>query len=145
MTETRICCQQGRLYASEQTVSRGAELTKEGVRELVDRLRDTSWWEQNVPMVEYVEVFMAPRNGRGSVGGWFPDEACGVLEMHPDHLCELYVCHELAHVLAKAQWESNAHDPMFARMYLIIVSLLLGPEMYKALYDAFVRDGIDFA
>lgn len=67
------------------------------------------------------------------------------MEMSPDHLCELFVCHELAHVLAKAQWGASGHDPQWARMYLQLVYLVMGSVAYKALYDAFVRDGIDFA
>lgn len=66
MTETCTRCQQYEAYASEGTVFRGRELTMAGARELVDRLRDTDWWEKNVPGVLFVES----RSPRRAMGPW---------------------------------------------------------------------------
>ena len=58
------------------------------------------------------------------------------------HWNELVVVHELAHVLAHARFNSQAHDPSFARVYLELTFLIMGSEVYYQLYDAFTRDGI---
>lgn len=136
-------CQQYALYESEGTVPRGRDLDLDGVREFVDRLRDEDWFRERFPMVDYVEV--GGRGGRGdSVGGWFPDAGAGRIEMADGHLCELYVCHELAHVLAAARYGNGSHSPWFARIYATLVFLGMGSAAYAKLAAAFDRDGIDW-
>lgn len=138
--------QQRALYQSEETVPGGRSLTIDEARTFVNGIRDTSWWQRTVPQIRYVEV--EPRKGPRdcSCGGWDPGRAAGVIEMLPEHLTELFICHELAHVIAAAFYGTSCgHDPRFARFFLSIVRVALGPDRYMELYDAFTRDGIDFA
>jgi hypothetical protein len=143
-----VRCQQDELYRSEETISQGRPLTQSEIRALVDRVRDSEWWERNVPQVRYVEVFFRERSREGSVGAWDRVRGCGVMEMAPCHMAELPIIHELAHVVADALWGNGrgcGHDPRFARTYLNLVYVAFGSERYLELYEAFTRDGIDFA
>lgn len=137
-----MICQQHEAYASEGTVPRGRELTLPDVRRIVDDLRESAWFRERFPNVAFIEV--GGRDGRrDSVGGWFPEMGAGRIEMADGHLCELVVCHEIAHVLAAARYGSNAHDPCWARVYLETVFQVMGSAAYLALFEAFERDGID--
>jgi putative metallohydrolase (TIGR04338 family) len=139
-----MSCQQYELYAAERHAPRGVEFTSvESMQRYVDALRDTWWWQLWYPQVLRVEVGAAPARGRGSCGGHHAHNRAGRVEMHPNHWCELYLMHELAHVLAAARFGSQAHCPYFARVYLELVALVV-PWSYLALYHAFTAAGIDF-
>lgn len=137
------CSQQYELYAAEREGTRGRQFaTVKEMQAFVDALRDTWWWQRYYPKVLHVEVGRAPRNGRGSVGGWFAENNTGRMEMHPDHWCEQYVLHELAHVLAAYRYGSKAHCPWFARVYLELVYEVQGADAFVALHAAFDRHSI---
>lgn len=136
-------CQQFQLYAAEHNVPHG--MTFFHAPELqgwVDALRDEPWWERFYPNVLRVEAAFV--RGPGSVGGWFPARGSGRIEMGPDHRCELYVCHELTHVLAAARYGSQAHCPWFSKVYLELTYLVMGSGAWSALRHAFVAAGIEF-
>lgn len=107
------------------------------IQSFVDALRDTWWWRRWYHKVLYVEVGKADGRGRSSVGGWFPENNTGRIEMLPVHWCEQFVLHELAHVLAAARYSSQAHCPWFARVYLELVSSVQGRAAFLALHKAF--------
>jgi putative metallohydrolase (TIGR04338 family) len=92
-------------------------------------------------IVERVEVGKARKNG-GSVGAYEKDKNAGRIEMAPVHWNELFVLHELAHVLAKALYESKSHDPAFARTYLQLVFCVMGSTTYEALQSRFNQLGV---
>lgn len=136
-------CQQMQLYAAEWGVPGGHEF--DSVPELqgwVDALRDEPWWDRFNPQVLRVDVGSRP-NGSGSVGAWFPEQRSGRIEMEPNHMHELVVLHELAHVLAGARHGSTAHDPWFARTYLEIVSLVMGSSAFDRLRASFDEHNVD--
>lgn len=138
-----ITCQQDELYAAEHTVPHGKVIQPGDLQDWVDALRDLPWWDRNFPQVLRVECHVLTTNKNGSVGGWYPQDGCGVIEMAPVHLNEMIVCHEVCHVLAAAGYNSHAHDPWFARTYLELLSQVR-PDLYVNLYDAFTKGGIDF-
>jgi len=139
------CTQQHELYAAERRVwSKGREFADPAeIQRFVDGLRDTWWWRMWYPKIRRVEAYSRPVNSRGSVGSWHPELGAGKIEMMRVHWNELVVLHELAHVLAAARYGSTSHDPAFARVYLELVALVMGPEAYTELYEAFGRDGIE--
>lgn len=136
-------CQQFELYASEATVPQGRGLAAGELQAYVDELRESDWWRRNFPQVLYVEA-RAKSGGAASVGGWFEDKGAGAIDMLPCHMTELYVLHEISHVLAAARFGSHSHDPWFAQTYLQLVYTQMGSEAYGALVAAFDRGGIDY-
>jgi putative metallohydrolase (TIGR04338 family) len=64
--------------------------------------------------------------------------------MLPAHRNELIMLHELSHVLASRLNGSKAHDPFFARTYVTLVYLVLGPAAWLQLEAAFKRHGVDY-
>lgn len=138
--------QQFALYDSEQTTNRGQHFTTwdelEGwVRE---NMLDAPWWHEQFPWVRGIEIpRIVRRDGEGSVGAYFADDQTGQIEMHRDHWCAKYLCHEVAHVVSAAQG-STSHDPIFARNYMTLVYLTMGSESFVELREAFIRDGIEF-
>jgi len=134
-------CQQFTLYRAETDVPRGRALSTEVLQSYVDAVMSEPYFEANFPMVGRIEARSLP-GGNASVGGYM-GEGFGVIEMLPVHHCELFVLHELSHVLAEARYGSKSHDPWFARTYLELVSVVMGPVAYQALRDAFDADGID--
>ena len=140
---TECSCQQFELYSAEQQI-RSRPVPAADLQRFVDDLRETSYWERNFPNVRRIECHVRRSNGKGSVG-WFEKELdCGVIDMAPVHLTELYVLHEVSHVLASARYGSQAHCPWFARTYLELASVHLPSETYLALQASFDRGGIDY-
>lgn len=137
------CCQQDELYRAEETVRfRGRSFTTAAeLQRWVDDLRERPWWERFYARVLRVEATFIP-SGKGSVGAWFPDRRSGRIEMLPEHRNELYVCHELTHVLAAARYGSQAHCPWFARVYLEVVYEVMGPAAFDDLHEAFHDGGV---
>ncbi len=140
---TETTCQQFELYAAETTANLGRAIAPGALQAWVDDLRDLPYWQRNFPEVLRVECHVRRTDRDGSVGGWFPDDGCGQIEMAPCHLTELYVLHEVSHVLASARYSSRSHDPWFARTYLELVFARLGSEAFGALCGAFNARGID--
>lgn len=137
--------QQFNVYAAEAEVTiRGTYFADEAeVQRFVDDLRGTPWWDDLYPDLLRVEVRVVP--GRNdSVGIFSPNDEAGFMEMLPIHLNELFVLHELSHVLASYRYGSRSHDPWFARTYLETVNRVMGSETYTLLYESFVKLGIDF-
>lgn len=143
MAASAHTCQQFELYAAEGTADRGQRIAPGDLQAWVDDLRELPYWQRNYEEVLRVEAHVLRSDKDGSVGGWFPENGCGQIEMAPCHLTELYVLHEVAHVLASARYSSHAHDPWFARTYLELVSARLGGAVYEELYQAFTARGID--
>lgn len=141
--------QQSDLYRAEEEAL--AELPQElrkkwseqEAQARVDEWRDLPWWGERFPMVRRIEVYERNHGKAGSCGGFFPEASAGVIDMAPQHMNPLFVCHETAHVLSEARFNSQAHDPWFARTYLHLVYLTMGSEAYISLYKAFERHGID--
>lgn len=136
-------CQQFELYAAEGTVDQGQAIAPGALQAWVDDLRDLPYWQRTFPQVLRVETHVRRSDKDGSVGGWFEKDGCGQIEMAPVHLTELYVLHEVSHVLAEARYGSHAHDPWFARTYLELVAARLGGRTYEELYRVFTERGID--
>jgi putative metallohydrolase (TIGR04338 family) len=138
-------CQQFQLYAAELYASEGRKFANiEEVQAYVDTLRDTPLWQRQYPQVHRVEVFGRPVSTKSSVGAWQPERGAGVIEMLDCHMSELYVMHELGHVLASARYGSRSHDPWFARTYMELVYQGMGSAAYASLRRAFVAAEIDF-
>lgn len=138
-----LSCQQLELYAAESSAAQGRTLQLRELQRYVDELREAPWWRRNFPRVLRVEAHVRDDSRRGSVGAWHEDKGAGLIEMAPDHLNELYVLHEVTHVLAAARYRSRSHDPWFARTYLEAVYTYLGSDAYEALRDAFDQGGVD--
>lgn len=137
-------CQQFELYAAERQVPEGRRFASvEEIQRFVDGLRDTWWWRQWYPQVLRVEAYKRPSRMKESVGSYSAANRAGVIEMLEVHWNELVILHELSHVLASARYGSRSHDPYFARVYLETVALVMGPDVYRALYDAFEAGGIE--
>ena len=138
--------QQDELYTAEERVAKGRTFTSiDEIQRFVDDLRDNQWWAaQGYWQVARIEVGRpSPKNERrGSVGAWYEDMNAGRIEMAQVHWCQLYILHEVAHVLAAALHGSKSHDPYFARIYLILVACSMGSASYTELLTAFERDGI---
>lgn len=137
------CCQQYGLYAAEMGVPKGTPISPVNLQAYVDDLRESSYWQRNFPQVLRIEAHALTADGNGSVGAWSQEDGKGIIEMAPCHLNELFILHEVAHVVSAARYSSQAHCPWFSRTYLELVSYYL-PESYPALYDSFVAAGIDF-
>lgn len=134
-----LLCQQDELYAAEREVPRGREFSDaEEIQGYVDALREEPWWPEPVRRVEVYD-----RLGEESIGGWHPEKAAGLMELADCHYWELFVLHELAHVLAEERYGSRAHDPGFARTYFELVYRVMGSDTYHALFMAFEDHGVD--
>lgn len=138
-------CQQGILYAAEETVLlRGRTFeTGDELQTYVDDLRDSPWWIAQYEQVLKVDACIRKSSAAGSVGGFKKEFGTGRIELAPDHCNELFVLHELAHVLAAARYGSKSHDPWFARTYLELVYGVMGSDAYLRLFEAFERAGVD--
>jgi putative metallohydrolase (TIGR04338 family) len=136
-------CQQFELYAAEGGVPSGRWFeTLDEMQIYVDELRETAVWRRQYANVLRIDAYQR-FSGDCSVGAWQEEMGGGVIEMLPCHMNELYVLHEVAHVLAGARYGSRSHDPWFARTYLEVVREGMGPDAYLALYRAFEAAGID--
>lgn len=139
--------QQGALYKSENDALYDPQfpmtgpLSLEEAQEFVDHMRHHPWWDENFPKVSRVEVY--EHAGGDSVGVYYPEMESGVADMSDRHMIQLYLCHEVAHVLAAARYGSRSHDPWFARTYLELVYLNMGSDAYHALYRAFEEHHIE--
>lgn len=134
-------CQQDELYSAERSITQGFEFhSVDEVQEYVDQMRDTPWWERNFSQVRRVEVIRWQK-GKADGGGYAGD-GIGVVPWHPAWH-ELIVVHEVTHALASARFQSHAHDPWFARVYLEAVWTYMGPDAYVALRRAFGKHGVD--
>jgi putative metallohydrolase (TIGR04338 family) len=139
-----MSCQQSELYGAEEQVPKGRSFaTVSQIQEFVDGLREHDWWQRNVPQVLRVEAYRQDGRRRFSVGGWSEEDGAGVIEMLEVHWNELFVLHEVSHVVTAARYGKNAHGPWFARTYLELVSVAMGPDSYAALKESFVEHGID--
>lgn len=138
-------CQQWELYAAESAIAAKTREFEDAadMQKFVDDLRELPYWERNFENVLRVEMRVVPGRAE-SVGTWDAEHSAGVCEMLPVHCCELYALHEVTHVLAAARYGSRSHDPWFARTYVELVSIVLGPERYLELAAAFDEHGVDF-
>ena len=138
--------QQDRLYAAEAAAGRatGPAVSAQDLQYFVDGLRELPWWDRTCPQVLRIEATVVP-NRKFSVGAWQGHRNCGVVEMLPEHLNQRPILHEVSHVIAAARYGSHAHDPWFARTYLELVALVMGPEAYLLLVSQFDAYGIDYA
>lgn len=141
--------QQFALYEAERLAPRGREfLSMDHVQEFVDGLRDTWWWDlfyiNRVKRVEVARGDMRCRTTQAGVGWYEPDKNAGRMEFTAiPH--ERLVLHELSHVLASARYGgSQGHFPTFARVYLEVVSLVMGPRVYTKLKHEFDLHSIDY-
>jgi hypothetical protein len=141
-------CQQDDLYRAEQGVPVGRSFeTQPEMQKWVDDLHNRLWhnhepWGDEFPNVVRIEAYFKSR-GSASLGGFKSDCNCGLVEMLPCHRNELILCHEIAHVLARARYGSCSHDPWFARTYLNLVYSAMGSETFYALWTKFKAAGID--
>lgn len=137
-------CQQFEMYAAEDRAIRGRDFeTLDEIQRWMDDLRDTPWWAIRHGAVRSVEIGDAPR--RGLVGPGLVAPGMVYMELRPDQMYERIVLHELAHALCQVKYgESCAHGPRFARMYLELVSLIMGADAYVSLRDEFDKDGIEY-
>ena len=137
-------CQQFELYGAEDKVPAGETISPDGLQRYVDQLRENPYWERAFgESILRIDAHVRPDSRDGSVGGYSRSGLSGSVEMAPVHLNELAILHEVAHVCASARYGSKAHDPWFARTYLELVSVFMGPVAYQALDAAFRADGID--
>lgn len=141
-----IRCQQDELYAAEADVTtRGMTFVDEDdAQTYLDALRDTWWWQRffwKAPA--RTEIYWRAR-GSSSVGSYDKAKDAGLLEMLPAHRCELFILHELAHVIAAAMHGSEAHDPEFARTYAVLVYCTLGSDTWLQLSRAFDKNNVEY-
>ena len=139
-----IRCQQFELYGAEEKMSTRGR-TFDDVSQMiryVNDLRDHRFFRLTYPEIKRVEVYGLSMRDTASVGGFDNDPTVAILEMHPLHFNELYLLHELAHPLARNRFGSNAHDPSFVRVYLELVSLMMGSDAYVELAQHFKDAGI---
>lgn len=135
-------CQQDELYRAEAGAPNGIDFHDIGeVRIFVQQMIDSSWWHERFPKVRGIRVERALKRD-GSVGAWFADDWSGQIEMSPDHWCAKYVCHEVAHVTAKAHSGNGSHGPVFARDYLEMVYRTLGSEVWMDLRQRLLDGGV---
>lgn len=138
--------QQEKLYVAERFGDRGETFT-----DLLDvaawvghAMLDQPWWPERFPCVRGIRVVAAGRR-HGSVGAWFADDCTGQVEMSPEHWSQQYLCHEVAHVCARAtDAESHGHDPVFTRIYLELVFRTMGEAAWRQLRDSFIAHQIEF-
>lgn len=136
-------CQQFELYAAQGDVPPGrAFASVEEMQAYADELRDLPVWRRQYRQVLRVDVFQR-HSCNESVGAWQEEMGAGVVEMLPQHWCELLLLHEVAHVLAHARYGSRSHDPWFARTFLELVREAMGADAYLALWRAFEAAGVD--
>jgi putative metallohydrolase (TIGR04338 family) len=137
--------QQDEIYAAERNIPRGRTFRRSAdAQEWLDGLRETWWWQKFFWQgPARTEVYWRSR-GSASVGSWDVRNDAGVLEMLPAHRNQLFILHELSHVLAAALNGSKAHDPFFARTYLTLVYLVLGVDAYLELQQSFEEHGVDY-
>jgi hypothetical protein len=137
-------CQQSEVYQAEKLgVARGREIatTAEAERFLRSVLDHPSWPLEH-PRVTAVRVEIQPDRPTDSGVGTF-DEAVGYGRIEMGRTCELYLLHELSHVLIAADHRANgAHGPYFCRQYLELVWRHLGSGAYQSLLDRFEEVGV---
>lgn len=134
--------QQETLYACERSVDVGRVYTSlEDVRRTVRWILDQEWAHENWPRVRAITVHQRDGRTSESVGAWFEDDLTGQVELLPVHWNDLFICHEVAHVLADSQG-SVAHDPIFVRAYCLLVYYVMGPIVWQDLRQRFLDAGI---
>lgn len=143
---TRVT-QQHALYASERRAPRGRQFDSQAEIQtwLNEEIVNSAWWQERYPKVKWVNCPTVKRSQRdGSVGTWYEDDWTGQIEMWEGHWNQLYLCHELAHVVGSSVG-AHGHDPAFARVYLELVYLIMGSGPFLELRNYFVEDGICFS
>lgn len=138
-------CQQGNLYRAESEVDPSVHFESiEDAECWINGVCETWWFRDNFPNVFRFQVSARDRRHNDSVGGYVSLDQVVVVNMHKTHLNGLIVCHEASHGLTEARYGHGAHSPWFARIYLELVVLTLGPKTYVELRDAFDRHDVDY-
>jgi putative metallohydrolase (TIGR04338 family) len=139
-------CQQDEIYEAEgEVLHRGMTFVDEDdAQTYVDALRDTWWWNTHFwAGPARVEIYWRS-GGNQSVGEYVKSKDAGLIEMVEEDRCELYILHEIAHVIAACIHGSEAHDPHFARVYAVLVYCTLGSGAWLELKRAFDKHGVDY-
>lgn len=145
MVSELMRCQQDAVYTAEVDLPPGRRFrTLQELQDWVDDLRGTWWWEMRYARVSRVEVGPTRKGAVSSVGWFEKDKWAGRIEMSRVHWNVRDVTHELAHVIASALHESQAHDPWFAREYINLVYLISGEEAWLRLAAAFREHGVNY-
>ncbi len=133
--------QQERLYDAERGAPTGEWLTEPEATRYVRRVIAQPWFHVRYPVVRHVEVKFV--SGERSRGGHLGD-GIGAVELVPSGRQELSLIHELAHAVTAATYGSDAHDPLYVRVFLELLARL-HPEAYLAVYAGCVREGVEMA
>jgi hypothetical protein len=107
-------------------------------------LRETDWWRDCIgEALLFVDV--RPVKGKWSSAHTDTVECRCDIALSPFGHNTLTVLHELSHGIARVLHYSESHDPWWARTYLEVVSLVLGPDAYVQLSEAFSARGVEVA
>jgi hypothetical protein len=138
--------QQADVYAAERTLSWPAWLgTIDDARLFLMNATETEWWSECVgDAVTLLEIELSNAAATSSARG-HTDEQFGVITFSVHQLTDKTAVHELAHVLADVLHGSESHDPWWARVYLELVSLMVGSQQYRELELAFFAHSIEVA
>lgn len=134
-------------YAAQEALPRGqAFASLEEVQRWVDDLRDTPWWHLQGYSLHVLRIEVQPYRSAKFAGcaQWCKEDNCGVIALTPDGRTVRTVLHEVAHILADAAHDSTGHDPAWARVFLTLVSCVMGPDAYVTLRESFDAHGVSY-
>lgn len=139
--------QRKRLYDSEKDLGQGPHRifrAVEGVKEYVESIMRSHWFQDHFPDVTSIEVTDGRRR-RNAAAQRFEThtwEIKGVIKMPKWSRIEIVILHEIAHVVTPNHFA--AHGLEFATNFLALTKHALGVDAYNRLRARFLAKGVKF-
>lgn len=127
--------QRSKLYCAESAVaSKGRQLSSvDDIQGYVDSVTESQWWQNRSAITR---VYIRDGRGRRSAGAWANrNRALGYITMPRRLRRELYILHELAHIMTLERYAS--HGCEFASNYLALVTRWMGRAIAVHLRNSF--------
>lgn len=140
--------QQYDIYDAERASTPGRRFeTVEEMQVWVNAVLQQDWWGEVHPHCKAVEVLpVTYRKSKGmkpKASARLDHRGVGMLMVaRGEGQDELTLVHELAHIGATARFNTEGHDPTFAREFLELTYRIRGIEEWERLKASFIQHGI---
>jgi putative metallohydrolase (TIGR04338 family) len=131
--------QRQRLYDAERDVDVGKPLPKvSDMQDYLDRMVAEDWW---TAAFRVERIYVYDGRGRTSATGYPTDAREGAIKMPRWSRHEIFVLHEVAHVLVWHRPHAG-HGRLFARVFLELVRCQMGEAAWEDLQGAFTAHNV---
>jgi putative metallohydrolase (TIGR04338 family) len=116
--------QRKRLYKAEKAVPSVQKFFSVWeVQQYVNKITQSKYWANNSPTAVVIVT-----DGRGrKKGGAVTKGGVGYIKMPQFTRYDVYILHELAHIMSPPSFTKAGHGPEYCRVYLSLVKEFMGP------------------